>query len=257
MKGLSGRVAVITGGANGIGKAAGIRLAAEGVAIGILDVDDDAGARTRSQLEASGARAHFETANVADEAQLAAAISKISKRLGSISILVNSAATFVMRGVDATPDEWRRSLDVNVMGPALSVKHVLPDMSALGRGSVVNVCSISSFVAQPEFATYNSSKGALATMTKCLALDLAPRGIRVNSVCPGTIWTDANANVIATKLGLDRAGADRHPKLGGAHVLQRLGEPEEVAAAIAFLASDEASFITGTNLLVDGGYTLQ
>src|SRR5262249_49908256 len=114
--------------------------------------------------------------------------------------------------------------------------------------------SISSFIAQPHFVTYNATKAAIANMTRCMALDLAPDNIRVNAVCPGTVWTPI-VERLTREAGLDRAAADAHPQWGGSHMIQRLAEPREIAQAILFLASDEASFITAANLMVDGGYT--
>ena len=160
----------------------------------------------------------------------------------------------MLKGIDATPEEWRQILDVNVMGPALVAKHVVPLMRQAGGGAIVNIASMSSFIAQPEFVTYNASKAALATMTRCMALDLAPDKIRVNAVCPGTVWTQI-VQRLTRERGMDRAEADAHPDWGGAHILKRIAEPREIAYSVLFLASEEASFITGSHLMVDGGYT--
>jgi dihydroanticapsin dehydrogenase len=126
-------------------------------------------------------------------------------------------------------------------------------MRKLGGGAIVNLGSISSFIAQPQFVTYNATKAAIANMTRCMALDLAPDNIRVNAVCPGAVWTPI-VQRLTREEGLDRAAADRDPGWGGAHMIQRIAEPSEIAAAIAFLASDDASFITAECLMVDGGY---
>ena len=161
---------------------------------------------------------------------------------------------FVLRGIDATPEEWRQVLDVNVMGPALVAKHVVPEMRKVGSGAIVNLGSISSFIAQPNFVTYNATKAAVANMTRCMALDLAGDNIRVNAVCPGAVWTQI-VQRLTREAGLDRKAADAHPDWGGAHMIQRIAEPDEIAAAILFLASNDASFITAACLMVDGGYT--
>jgi dihydroanticapsin dehydrogenase len=145
-------------------------------------------------------------------------------------------------------------MDVNVMGAALVAKHVVPEMRKAGGGSIVNLGSISSFIAQPQFVTYNATKAALATMSRCMALDLAPDKIRVNAMCPGTIWTPA-VERITREQGMDRAAANVHPNWGGACIMKRLADASEVAAAILFLASDDASYVTGAHLMVDGGYT--
>jgi dihydroanticapsin dehydrogenase len=127
-------------------------------------------------------------------------------------------------------------------------------MRKQGGGAIVNLGSISSFIAQPEFVSYNATKAAVANMTRCMAMDLAPDNIRVNAVCPGTVWTQI-VERRAREQGLDRAAADKHPDFGAAAMIHRCAEPREIACAIAFLASDEASFITGENLMVDAGYT--
>jgi NAD(P)-dependent dehydrogenase (short-subunit alcohol dehydrogenase family) len=139
------------------------------------------------------------------------------------------------------------------MGPALVAKHVVPEMRKAGGGAIVNLGSISSFIAQPQFVTYNASKGAVANMTRCMAMDLAPDNIRVNAVCPGTVWTSI-VERLSRERGLDRSSADQHADFGASHMIKRMAEPREIAYAILFLASDEASFITAENLMVDGGY---
>ncbi len=145
-------------------------------------------------------------------------------------------------------------LDVNVMGPALVAKHVVPAIRKAGGGAIVNLASISSFIAQPNFVTYNTTKAAILGMTRCMAMDLVADNIRVNSVCPGVVWTQIVERQAAA-MGLDRAAADIHPQWAGAQLIQRCAEPREIAHAILFLASDDASFITGSHLMVDGGYT--
>jgi len=148
--------------------------------------------------------------------------------------------------------DWQKVLGVNVIGTALVSKHAIPHMKARGGGSIVNIASMSALIAQPDFATYNTSKGAVLTMTKCMALDLAFFKIRVNSICPGCILTGASYREIA-RLGLTFEQWRDHA--ASLHMLNRLGEPREVANAALFLASDEASFITSAHLMVDGGYT--
>jgi dihydroanticapsin dehydrogenase len=140
------------------------------------------------------------------------------------------------------------------MGPALVTKHVVPEMRKVGGGAIVNLSSISSFIAQPKFWTYNTSKAAIANLTRCMALDLAPDNIRVNAVAPGVVWTQI-VQRLTRQAGMDRAAAEQDPSWGGAHMIKRIAEPREIAYAILFLASDEASFITAENLMVDAGYT--
>jgi len=176
------------------------------------------------------------------------------RAFGRLDILVNNAAIFVLKGLEATVDDWQRSLSVNIVGTAQMSKYASEHMKQSGGGAIVNLGSISSFVAQPSFIAYSSTKAAIVQMTRNMALDLAPFNIRVNCVCPGTILTRATENHMAL-VGMSKEDfiAAEAPK----HLLNRVGDPREVAYPILFLASDEASFITGTHLMVDGGYTTQ
>lgn len=170
---------------------------------------------------------------------------------GAIDILVNNAANFTTKSVeDATLADWQKVLGVNVIGTSMVSKYAIPHMKRRGRGSIVNLSSRSGIVAQHDFATYNASKGAILTLTRCMALDLASFRIRVNSICPGAIVTAA-AEREWIRQGLTREQwiAREAPS----HMLNRVGEPREVANAILFLASDEASFVTAAHLTVDGG----
>jgi len=254
MNRLKDKVAVVTGGGDGIGRATCELFVEEGAAVVIAEKNPETGKQTAQDIVRSGGRAHFIATDVADEGSVARMAAETARVFGRIHILVNNAAVFVLKGIDATPEEWRQILDVNVMGPALVAKHVVPEIRKAGGGAIVNIASISSFIAQPDFVTYNSSKAAVATMTRCMALDLAKDKIRVNAVCPGTVWTQI-VRRLTRERGMDRAAANAHPDWGGAHILNRLAEPREIAYAILFLASDEASFVTGAHLMVDGGYT--
>jgi dihydroanticapsin dehydrogenase len=229
-------------------------FAEEGAAVVIAEQNPESGQDVARTIVGRGGRAHFVATDVAEEASIERMVTETVRVFGRINILVNNAAIFVLRGIEATPEEWRRILDVNVMGPALVAKHVVPQMRKSGGSVIVNLGSISSFIAQPQFVTYNATKAAIANMTRCMALDLAPDNIRVNAVCPGTVWTQI-VQRLTREAGMDRAAADIHPDWGGAHMIKRIAEPREIAHAILFLASDEASFITGENLMVDGGYT--
>jgi dihydroanticapsin dehydrogenase len=254
MSRLKDKVAIITGGGAGIGRATCELFAAEGAAVVIAERNAQTGQETARRLAGQGGRAHFVATDTADEDSVRRMVAETVRVFGRIDILVNNAAVFVLRGIDATPEEWRQILDINVMGPALVAKHAVPEMRKVGGGAIVNLGSISSFIAQPQFVTYNATKAAIANMTRCMALDLAADHIRVNAVCPGTVWTQI-VERLTREAGLDRSAADAHPDWGGAHMIKRIAEPREIAAAILFLASDEASFITGENLMVDGGYT--
>jgi dihydroanticapsin dehydrogenase len=247
---LHDKVAVVTGAAAGIGEATAALFAEEGARVVALDVDP-AGEAVAQRIRAQGGAALFVAADVSVEDDVRRAIDRSADEFGRIDILVNNAAVFVLKGLEATPEEWRRSLDVNVVGTALCTRHAVEVMRRGGGGSIVNLASISSFIGQPGFLTYSATKAALLNMTRCMAVDLAPDRIRVNCVCPATIRTAATDRHMA-KTGQSEAEflAEQAPL----HLLNRVGTPREVAYAILFLASDEASFITGTPLLVDGGY---
>jgi dihydroanticapsin dehydrogenase len=251
---LNGKVAVVTGGADGIGRATCEVFSREGAAVVIADVNVEKGQALAREMTSRGGRVLFVETDVADEAAVKQMVAQAVKAFARIDILVNNAAVFVLRGIDATVEEWRKILDVNVVGVSLVAKHVVPEIRRAGGGAIVNLGSISSFIAQPQFVTYNATKAAIATMTRCMALDLAPDKIRVNAVCPGTVWTQIVERITREK-GMDRRAADADPSWGGASMLKRIAEPEEIARAILFLVSDDASYVTGAHLMVDGGYT--
>jgi len=249
---LPNKVALVTGASDGIGAATAELLAEHGASVVIGDIDDRGGAEVRDRIVAAGGKAVFVHADIAKPGDAASLSTAAEITFGRLDILVNNAATFVLKGLDATPEDWHRSLDVNVIGTAMVTRAAVQVMRRGGGGAIVNLASISSFVAQPDFVTYSATKAAILQMTRNLALDLAPDGIRVNCVCPGTILTRASRDHMErVGMSLDDFIAAEAPK----HLLNRVGTPREVAHAILFLASDEASFITGTHLMVDGGYT--
>ncbi len=247
---LAGKVGVVTGGANGIGEATAARFAEEGASVVVLDVDPR-GETVAGRIRESGGRAIFAAADISKESEVRTAMERAEREYGRIDILVNDAAVFVLQGLEASVEAWRRSLDVNVIGTALATRYAAEAMKKHSSGAIVNVSSISAFVAQPHFIAYSATKAALVNMTRCMALDLAPFGIRVNCVCPGTVRTAATDRHMAQRGMTEEQFLRENAPL---HLLNRVGTPREVANAILFLASDEASFITAAPLLVDGGY---
>jgi NAD(P)-dependent dehydrogenase (short-subunit alcohol dehydrogenase family) len=241
------RRALVTGAGGGIGAATVRVLIADGAHVIGVDTDQDKLRSVSESLGASDDRFTPIVADVTDPDGQAELIKAAAGSEGVLDILVNNAAVFLLAGVEATREQWQRTLEVNLIAPAELTAAAVPALRASSSATVVNVASISGHVSQADRWTYNASKGGLLELTRCQALDLAPQGIRVNSVSPGYVWTDV----------LDRAaGGDRDtwdPIWGAACPLGRCAEPSEVANAIAFLASDAASFITGTDVLVDGG----
>jgi NAD(P)-dependent dehydrogenase (short-subunit alcohol dehydrogenase family) len=244
----SNRVAIVTGGASGIGAATVREFAREGAAVAVFDINAELGKELAAALSAEGGQVTFHTVDVSDEARRREAVQAVAERHGRLDYLVNSAVSFISKGLDATPSDWQRSLSVNVQGSAGMVQACHPFMKATGGGAVVNISSISGHVAQPNRWTYNATKGAILTMTRCQALDLAPDRIRVNVVSPGWTWTP---EVAKAAIG----GREKwEPLWSRFSMMQRLGEAREIARPILFLCSDEASFITAAELPVDGGY---
>ncbi len=245
MRGLKGKIVLVTGGLGDLGYAAIVRLVEEGCRVASFDVKaDDEGA-----LQKLGV--FHQAVDISQENAVEQASAAIRAKLGPVNVLVNTAARFVFKSVDATAQEWNEALSVNVIGTSLVTKYIVPQMKEVGGGSIINFSSISGFVGQANFATYNATKFAIRGLTKCWAQDLAPHNIRVNTVCPGYIYTSAFVNS-CTKLGLNLEEENR--RASAMHLLNRQGKPEEVAATVAFLASDDSSFMTGSDLVVDGGY---
>jgi NAD(P)-dependent dehydrogenase (short-subunit alcohol dehydrogenase family) len=252
---LRGKVAIVTGGAAGIGQATAMMFAEEGASVVIADLDEAAGLETVEQILTQAGKAIFVRTDVSSEGDAEVVCRRAVEHFGGLQIRVNNAAVFVLKGLEATPEDWRLSLGVNVVGTALMSRYAANQMRRTGSGGViVNLGSISSFIAQPQFVAYSATKAAILQMTRNMALDLAPDRIRVNCVCPGTILTDAVRRLVEDRGStLEEFAAIEGPR----HMLGRIGDPREVASAILFLASDEASFITGAHLMVDGGYTAQ
>lgn len=252
---LKNKIALITGSGSGIGQATAARFTEEAACVVVADIDRNAGEQTVAQLRSSGGKTAFCEADLSNEAGARAAVDMAVSEFGGLDILVNNAGVFVLGSVEELGEaDWDRAWAINVKGYAYCAKQSVPEMRKRGGGAIVNLGSISSFVAQPGFVPYNATKGAVLQLTRCMAMDFAADNVRVNCVCPGAIDTPS-IDRIAAHRGVSRVGIVE--QLKRLHFTKRLGTPREVANAILFLVSDEASFITATPLMVDGGYCAQ
>lgn len=244
---FAGKVAIVTGGTAGIGMETARQLGLEGAKVLITGLPAD-GDDAKTKLESEGIDVICLLGDMGDEAFCEEVVNTAVQRWGGIDCLVNNAFSFLAEGVNATRDDYLHSYNVGPIAFSRMIQLCRESMASRGGGAVVNVSSISGFVAQTGRWTYNTAKGAVNQLTRCAALDLAADRIRVNSISPGWIWT----REVDKAADYDRAKWD--PVWGCYHMLQRLGHPIECARAALFLLSDDASFITGTDLPVDGGY---
>jgi NAD(P)-dependent dehydrogenase (short-subunit alcohol dehydrogenase family) len=249
---LKDKVAIVTGAGSGIGRATAELFAEEGANVLVAEIDRKTGEETARSIERAQGTAFLVQADISKEEDARRISQTAVETFGRIDVLVNNAATFVLKGFDATAADIERSFSVNLGGTIMVTKYAVEGMKAAGGGAVVNLGSISGFVAQPNFFAYSSTKAAIVQLTRNMAMDLASSNIRVNCVCPGTILTAASQRHI-DQAGLTLQEFDAQE--GAKTLLGRIGQPREVAYAILFLASPEASFITGASLMVDGGYT--
>jgi len=246
------KAVIVTGGASGIGAATVTEFAWEGAKVAIFDINVKAGKELVATLSQRGLKVYFYEVDVSDKAKIIKGIESFVKETGGkIHCLINNAVFFGSKGVNAEPSDFDKSFSVNVTAGATMANACLKYMLAAGgkNCSIVNNASISAHIAQPVRWTYSATKGALVTMTKCMALDLSIHGIRVNSVSPAWIWTPEVAKAAA-----DGGREKWEPIWGKFHMLRRIGEAKEVARTMLFLCSQDASFITATDLRVDGGY---
>jgi NAD(P)-dependent dehydrogenase (short-subunit alcohol dehydrogenase family) len=249
---LDGKVAVVTGAGSGLGRAAAVRFVTEGARVHAVDRDGDALRGVGSSLDGAVA-AHV--ADVADSASMEELAADVLTTDGRVDVVfANAGIEGVGTAADLTEDDWDRVLGVDLKGVWLSSKWFLPAMVEQGSGAVVNTASIGGLVGVPGIFPYAAAKGGVVALTRQMGLDYAPYGIRVNAVCPGTVVTPlVERNWVQKGLDVEErrtAGARDYP-------LGRLGEPDDIANAVLFLASDEASWITGQAIVVDGGYTMK
>ncbi len=245
---LQGRVALVTGAASGIGRATARRLADEGAAVLVTDVQDAAGRQLAKDITDGGGRAAYHRLDVTSQPEWEAAVAAALEEFGRLDILVNNAGLGDLAAIEDTSlEDWSRTIGIDQTGVFLGMKTAAAALAASGHGSVINISSI--FGTSGGFGTspaYHAAKGAVRTLTKNIALHWADRGVRVNSVHPGFIDTPLLDQAKGTPI--EQAMLDVTP-------MGRLGKPAEIAAGIAYLASDDASFVTGLELYIDGGYT--
>lgn len=253
MQRLANKVAIVTGGAQGIGRATCRRLAQEGAAVAVTDLRQEDGEALAAELTAAGRTAAFWQMDVTREADVTRIFGEVTRRFGRLDILVNNAG---ITGVNKPPHElteaeWDETMAVNVKGVFLCTKHAIPALKQAGGGSIINLSSVYGLVGGADVPPYHAAKGAVRLMSKNDALVYAADRIRVNAVCPGFIWTPMLETFAASQ---GRVNAVRKV-LDNRHPLGHVGEPDDIAWGIVYLASDEAKFVTGTELVIDGGYT--
>ena len=244
---FKGGKAIVTGGSSGIGKACVEGLCKEGCSV-VYSGISDRGKRTYKEFKKRGYDIHFLKGDMGDEDFRIELVNAAVNKFGSIDFLINNAFSFIARGLDADLEDWHLMMNRGPVAYAMMVKHCYKYMKNKGC-AIINISSVAGHVAQRNRWTYSSAKGAVNQLTKCMALDLADKGIRVNTVSPGFIYTplyDESMTPEDLKKNM--------PIMEDFHILRRLGKMEEVADAVIFLLSDKASFITGEELMVDGGY---
>jgi len=253
---VKGKTCIVTGAVMGIGRACALRLGEEGASLALFDVADGPQAsRFVDELRETGVPAHYWHVDVSSEKAVHAAIDGVADHFGALHVLVNNAG---IAGVnkpthELTEEEWDRVQAINVKGVFFCTKHAIPHLRRAGGGSIINLSSIYGLVGAPDVPPYHASKGAVTLMSKTDALIYAGDRIRVNSVHPGFIWTPMVEHHLRDSGAADMDVARR--EVAALHPLGHMGEPDDIAWGVVYLASDEAKFVTGSELVIDGGYT--
>jgi NAD(P)-dependent dehydrogenase (short-subunit alcohol dehydrogenase family) len=251
---LEGKVAFVTGAGQGIGRAIARKMVAEGASVVIAELNRDSGQAVADELNAAGHQALFIPTDVIRENDIKQAIEQTTSHFGKLDILVNNAGiTFRYEAVTMTEEQWYAAMDVDVKGVWLCCKYAIPHMQAQGGGAIVNISSVHGRVTAPKYFPYGAAKAAVLGLTRNIALDYGPHNIRINAICPGWVRTEAVEEWIHSQPD-PKAYEDR---ILSFQPVRRIGTPEEIANLVAFVASDEASYMTGAELVIDGGLTIQ
>lgn len=250
---LKDKVAIITGGSFGIGRATALAFTREGAKVVLASRRKEPGEKVAGEIRTQGGKAIYVSTDVSKTEDVKRMIRLTTDKYGKLDILFNNAGVraSIINVVDLTEEEFDRTIDVDLKGVFLCCKYAIPHMIKNGGGSIINCSSTSAFVGQRLQGAYNAAKGGVELLTKCMALDFARYNIRVNTVCPSWVRTEMNREQLAS---FTQENWDEVNRL---HPLGRIGEPQDVAPAVVYLASDESSWITGTSIMVDGGYTAQ
>lgn len=256
---VDGKVAIVTGGASGIGRGCALRLAEEGAQVAVTDIQDEAGAALVAEIEGAGQKAVYLHHDVVQESEWVDIIHRVADHFGRLDILVNNAGIGLLGPVtEFSLEDWRRQNAVNLDGVFLGTKHAIPVMRESGGGSIINMSSVAGLQGAPHFSGYCASKGGVRLFTKAVALECASDKIRVNSVHPGVIDTPIWNTVPTGELAMEAGqAATPDPKTIAAHLVPggEVGYPRDIADGVVFLASDESRYMTGSELVIDAGIT--